>query len=122
MYKWSWEFVIQTAKNHGFTQKALARELKVNQNTVYGWITRNSTPPADTACYIARILGTTVESLLKQEEEDSTVINLRPGMGRFLALIEKVPKDQWDYLYFSMLGSVNTINRSLVDKKNEVEY
>ena len=54
----------------GLTQQELANELGVVQSTVAMWETQNSLPRADKLPMLAKILGCTIEELLKGERKD----------------------------------------------------
>ena len=53
----------------GFTQQDLADELGVSQSTVAMWETQKSLPRTDKLPALAKILGCTIDDLLKKEEE-----------------------------------------------------
>ena len=53
----------------GFTQQNLADELGVSQSTVATWETQKSLPRTDKLPALAKILGCTIDELLKKEEE-----------------------------------------------------
>ena len=53
----------------GFTQQDLADELGVSQSTVAMWETQKSLPRTDKLPALAKILGCTIDELLKKEEE-----------------------------------------------------
>ncbi len=52
----------------GLTQQDLANELGVGQSTVAMWETQNSLPRTDKLPALAKILGCTIDELLKKEE------------------------------------------------------
>lgn len=52
----------------GLTQQDLANELGVGQSTVAMWETQNSLPRTDKLPMLAKILGCTIDELLKKEE------------------------------------------------------
>ena len=52
----------------GFTQQDLADELGVSQSTVATWETQKSLPRTDKLPALAKILGCTIDELLKKEE------------------------------------------------------
>ena len=52
----------------GFTQQDLADELGVSQSTVATWETQKSLPRTDKLPALAKILGCTIDELLKEEE------------------------------------------------------
>ena len=52
----------------GFTQQDLADELGVSQSTVAMWETQKSLPRTDKLPALAKILGCTIDELLKKEE------------------------------------------------------
>lgn len=54
----------------GLTQQDLANELGVGQSTVAMWETQNSLPRTDKLPALAKILGCTIDELLKGEEND----------------------------------------------------
>lgn len=54
----------------GLTQQDLANELGVGQSTVAMWETQNSLPRTDKLPALAKILGCTIDELLKGEESD----------------------------------------------------
>ena len=51
----------------GFTQQDLADELGVGQSTVAMWETQKSLPRTDKLPALAKILGCTIDELLKKE-------------------------------------------------------
>lgn len=51
----------------GLTQQDLANELGVGQSTVAMWETQNSLPRTDKLPALAKILGCTIDDLLKKE-------------------------------------------------------
>ena len=51
----------------GFTQQDLADELGVSQSTVAMWETQKSLPRTDKLPALAKILGCTIDELLKKE-------------------------------------------------------
>ena len=53
----------------GLTQQDLANELGVGQSTVAMWETQKSLPRTDKLPALAKILGCTIDALLKKEEE-----------------------------------------------------
>lgn len=53
----------------GLTQQDLANELGVGQSTVAMWETQNSLPRTDKLPMLAKILGCTIDELLKKEGE-----------------------------------------------------
>ena len=53
----------------GLTQQDLANELGVGQSTVAMWETQKSLPRTDKLPALAKILGCTIDDLLKKEEE-----------------------------------------------------
>lgn len=53
----------------GLTQQDLANELGVGQSTVAMWETQKSLPRTDKLPALAKILGCTIDELLKKEEE-----------------------------------------------------
>lgn len=54
----------------GLTQQDLANELGVGQSTVAMWETQNSLPRTDKLPALAKILGCTIDDLLKGEDND----------------------------------------------------
>ena len=54
----------------GLTQQDLADELGVGQSTVAMWETQKSLPRTDKLPALAKILGCTIDELLKVEESD----------------------------------------------------
>ena len=52
----------------GLTQQDLANELGVGQSTVAMWETQKSLPRTDKLPALAKILGCTIDELLKKEE------------------------------------------------------
>lgn len=54
----------------GLTQQELANELGVVQSTVAMWETQNSLPRADKLPALAKVLGCTIDELLKGDEKD----------------------------------------------------
>ena len=52
----------------GLTQQDLANELGVGQSTVAMWETQKSLPRTDKLPALAKILGCTIDKLLKKEE------------------------------------------------------
>lgn len=52
----------------GLTQQDLANELGVGQSTVAMWETQNSLPRTDKLPMLAKILGCTIDELLKGDE------------------------------------------------------
>lgn len=52
----------------GLTQQDLANELGVGQSTVAMWETQKSLPRTDKLPALAKILGCTIDDLLKKEE------------------------------------------------------
>lgn len=52
----------------GLTQQDLANELGVGQSTVAMWETQNSLPRTDKLPALAKILGCTIDELLKEKE------------------------------------------------------
>ena len=53
----------------GLTQQDLANELGVGQSTVAMWETQKSLPRTDKLPALAKILGCTIDELLKKEGE-----------------------------------------------------
>lgn len=53
----------------GLTQQDLANELGVGQSTVAMWETQNSLPRTDKLPALAKILGCTIDDLLKGDEK-----------------------------------------------------
>ena len=53
----------------GLTQQDLANELGVGQSTVAMWETQKTLPRTDKLPALAKILGCTIDELLKKEEE-----------------------------------------------------
>ena len=53
----------------GLTQQDLANELGVGQSTVAMWETQKSLPRTDKLPALAKIIGCTIDELLKNEEE-----------------------------------------------------
>lgn len=53
----------------GLTQQELANELGVVQSTVAMWETQNSLPRADKLPALAKVLGCTIDELLKKKKE-----------------------------------------------------
>ena len=53
----------------GLTQQDLANELGVGQSTVAMWETQKSLPRTDKLPALAKIIGCTIDELLKKEEE-----------------------------------------------------
>ena len=54
----------------GLTQQELANELGVVQSTVAMWETQSSLPRADKLPAMAKVLGCTIDELLKEGESD----------------------------------------------------
>ena len=54
----------------GLTQQELANELGVVQSTVAMWETQSSSPRADKLPALAKVLGCTIDELLKGDESD----------------------------------------------------
>ena len=54
----------------GLTQQELANELGIAQSTVAMWETQNSLPRTDKLLALAKVLGCTIDELLKGEEKD----------------------------------------------------
>ena len=54
----------------GLTQQELANELGVVQSTVAMWETQSSLPRADKLPALAKVLGCTIDELLKEGESD----------------------------------------------------
>ncbi len=54
----------------GLTQQELANELGVVQSTVAMWETQSSLPRADKLPALAKVLGCTIDELLKGEDND----------------------------------------------------
>ena len=54
----------------GLTQQDLANELGVGQSTVAMWETQKSLPRTDKLPALAKILGCTIDELLKGEDND----------------------------------------------------
>ena len=57
----------------GLTQQGLADELGVSQSTVAMWETQKSLPRTDKLPALAKILGCTIDDLLKGEESDERI-------------------------------------------------
>ena len=54
----------------GLTQQDIANELGVGQSTVAMWETQKSLPRTDKLPALAKILGCTIDELLKGEDND----------------------------------------------------
>lgn len=62
--------IAQCRKEKGLTQAALAEQLGVSDRAVSKWETGRSLPDADNMLELSRILGITVDELLKGEKTD----------------------------------------------------
>lgn len=54
----------------GITQQELAKQLGIGQSTVAMWETQRALPRADKLPALAKLLGCTVDELLRKEEEE----------------------------------------------------
>ena len=60
----------KTREKVGLTQQELANELGIAQSTVAMWETQNSLPRTDKLPTLAKVLGCTIDELLKEEKND----------------------------------------------------
>ena len=67
--------IAQCRKEKGLTQAALAEQLGVSDRAVSKWETGRSLPDADNMLELSRILGITVDELLKGEKTDEGGFN-----------------------------------------------
>ncbi len=93
---------VRTHITGDITQTWLARELGVAQNTLSGWIQRDSIPRADKAQAIASALGVTVEYLVTGKEpyyDDDIKIPIKCNSEMQISATKKIKADQGDILY-----------------------
>jgi transcriptional regulator with XRE-family HTH domain len=59
-----WKRISLRMKERAVTRKDLTRACGLNPNTLRGWIAKDTIPPTEDSCRIARFLGASVEYLL----------------------------------------------------------
>ena len=58
-------------KEKGFTQKELAQMLKINVNTVSGWVKGTIIPKLDNAYELSKVLECKIDDLISDEEQEA---------------------------------------------------
>lgn len=64
-----WENVLSELEYQGLSRKELAYKADIKEQSLHKAIERNSSPSADTAVKIAKVLGVTVEYLVNGTEQ-----------------------------------------------------
>lgn len=81
-------------KQCGLTQKSLANELFVSQQSVWKWEKNESSPNPETIAKMAQIFGVTTDYLLGQEKEKPASASTDGLDPELLELIKRIPDDR----------------------------